>query len=223
MMSRPELPQGPSRGFSSLTQPPISKVPKRSIFTWLWLAWLAQFLLIEIPAVLVTHQASGTLSVHVWSRWFTGWTIWIIVFFLAVLAAHFKDRGRHWWSSGRAIVTAGLPVVLVILGREGMSWKGVGRFFGSIWRGGKKGVNWILRNGPIVSSAVLGVSAAYPAAAPVAKVITGALAVASGGVVPADNELVGLVTQVGVQSLGLIAAIGAVRKWWAKRQAAAGQ
>ncbi len=192
--------------------------PPITIWRKLWLIWLAQFLVIELPAAVWTYQAHGTLSVTVWSAWFTGWTVWILVSFLAVLSAHFVDRGRHWWSSGRAVAIAALPVVAVILSREvDMGWlKKVG---GALWGGLKKLGTWaltsknvVLKYGPQIGGAILGIAGAFPGtgvAKTIAQVVAGLLTQSGTGV---DTSLVASVTQLVVAILGVITAWGVVRK-----------
>lgn len=75
-----------------------------SLWTVLWIVWGALFFAIELPALLLTKDAEGTLSAHVWA-WFrvkdqrpTAFT-WLL---RAVLAVFLGWLSGHllmgWWS-----------------------------------------------------------------------------------------------------------------------------
>jgi hypothetical protein len=106
----------------------IEQLDRRSAWTWAWLAWLALFLAIELPAAL--RERAGTvytLSRHVWARWAPRW--WqralVIAFGVEVFVWHFADSGAHWWSGGWAVTALGAPVAALIVWRE--TWARSGR------------------------------------------------------------------------------------------------
>lgn len=71
------------------------------IWTALWLAWIAAFFAIEVPA-LFDKDSGATLSAHVWA-WFavkdherTAWVRlrrWFLLAFVAWLSLHFLTGG----------------------------------------------------------------------------------------------------------------------------------
>ena len=70
-----------------------------TVWTWLWVWWLALFAVIE-GAALLNKQAGDTLSEHVW-KWFSvtskgkGWRSrrFVLLAFLAWLTTHFLTGG----------------------------------------------------------------------------------------------------------------------------------
>lgn len=68
-------------------------------YTWLWIAWMAAFGVIEGSA-LINKKRGDTLSEHTW-RWF-----------------HVKGDGKRW-TAGRFALTAGL---LWLTGHLAMGW-----------------------------------------------------------------------------------------------------
>lgn len=92
---------------------------RRSGWVWAWLVWLAAFLVIEIPAAILTPDAVGTLSVHVWGRWFPEpWARGVFLLFWTVVGIHFANRGRRWYADGRAVAITGALAGLVALWHE---------------------------------------------------------------------------------------------------------
>jgi uncharacterized BrkB/YihY/UPF0761 family membrane protein len=61
---------------------------KPSKWTWLWIAWLAAFLGIEIAAAVSKHKKPRTLSEHLWAWFPRGWRRALIVGLLSLLAWH---------------------------------------------------------------------------------------------------------------------------------------
>jgi hypothetical protein len=106
----------------------MTRAPKRNGWTKAWLLWLVVFCLIEFPAA-IAERAGGvkTLSRTVWARWAPRW--WqrtlVCAFGFEVFVLHFADAGRHWWSSGEAVLALGVPVAALIVWRE--AWARSGR------------------------------------------------------------------------------------------------
>ncbi len=182
-----------------------------SVWTVLWLLWICAFLGIEIPAAL-NKTTGDTLSENMWNWFSVGqrkrwWKIRLVVlgvfWVLGVGVAHFMFRASALWT----VILPGIPFAAVIVYAvvfESDSQVG-SSMFKSIWKGLKGGGGWILRHGPIFSSAVMGLSFAVPALKPVA-VALGAL---MGGGGAADPELA---KSVGELVVGLVAIVGVVRK-----------
>jgi hypothetical protein len=85
---------------------------KPSPWTWAWIAWLALFVVIEIPAAIKEHgsvAALKTLSRHVWF-WFDGWKERVIFgAFWVATGAHLVGHASAWW-----LLTA-IPFVVVVV------------------------------------------------------------------------------------------------------------
>jgi hypothetical protein len=197
----------------------VSKQPQPTRWSVLWFLWILAFLGIELPAAMREKDwTQRTLSVNVWARYAPHWyqRIWFAVFGFEVFVLHFMDKGQHWWSSGWAVIGTGVPVAVLILSREREMLKKV---FGKIVGGLKVAVKFVASNGPLLSSAVLGVSAAFPGSG-VAKTIAGiVVGFLNGGAVGPDSELATAITAVVVQVLGTLSALGSARKTYAKVQA----
>lgn len=67
-----------------------------AIYGWLWIIWLAAFLVIELSALWTGHP-SRTLSEWVWRIEGRGWTFarYFVAAFLCWLAGHLVFR---WWA-----------------------------------------------------------------------------------------------------------------------------
>ncbi len=149
---------------------------------YVWLGWLVLFLAFELPAA--GCHTEGTLSETTYWFWFPGHSIVIVAAFLVILILHFVDRGKHWWSGGRAILASGVPVALVILWREGMLkkvWGGIKKLGAALFAG--KG--FIRSNGPWIASALMGLTGVWPAGAKVITIVAGLL---NGGQTPGMGE-----------------------------------
>ena len=87
---------------------------KPSGWTIAWLAWLLAFVVIEIPAAL--WSKGGTLSAHIWRRWFDElWerillASWGVILFVA----HFVFEAPAWWS----VILGAVGVAAVIIAAE---------------------------------------------------------------------------------------------------------
>lgn len=170
----------------------------------LWLLWIVAFLVIELTAVATTPQAAGTLSVTTWDVWFPNWwSMLILVAFLVTLILHFWFKGRRWWASGKAVAAMGLvPAAFIV-------WRNVD-MLKKIWGGLKKAGSFIMRRGPLVSSAIAGAALVFPQAAPILNAIAGIVsanvpsAAANPEAIKAIGEVVG----------GLLLLIGSIRKSW---------
>lgn len=85
-----------------------------------WLAWLAVFIAVEVPAAI--RKRGGTLSENTWD-WFSvkeHKRFWlprrcILGVFMVVLTAHFLTGGAYLVSSGLAVGITGAPVGAVIV------------------------------------------------------------------------------------------------------------
>lgn len=183
-------------------------------WTIFWLALVAILLVGDLIAYWAGRGkgAGKTFSEHIWGRWFLWrWRRLVFLGSWVVVGVHFAVEGRTWYGSGWMVALwLGADAVIIVLrelelaGKEvGMGWLKKGL------EGLKKAGGWVLRHGPVFSSAILGASFAFPALKPVAAALAGLTA--GGGQV--DGELTKL---IGELFLGVIAMIGVVRKVWAK-------
>jgi hypothetical protein len=178
-------------------------------WTIFWLVWGA-LLAADFIAAKVGH--GSTLSEHIWGRWFPWvWRRCVFLGFWAICGLHLALEGQGWLASGCMVGVWGVSCAAIIVHREIVLRGGeaIVGWLKKVWSGLKKGGTWVLRHGPVVSSAILGASFAFPALKPVAAAIAGLTA--GGGQVDGD-----LAKLIGELFLGVIAMIGVVRKVWAK-------
>lgn len=96
-------------------------------WTIAWLLWLGAFVAIEIPAAI--WSKGGTLSEHVWWRWFDEtWERWLIGASMTLVAiAHFMFEASAWWSVIIGLVGCTIVIVLAEIRhqakRPALEWK----------------------------------------------------------------------------------------------------
>ena len=85
-------------------------IPKRTAWSWAWLAWLVAFLAVEVPAALRKGRLD-TFSENVWEWFGTKAKKGILAVFLLTLAAHLVTERPGAWG----IIVTGLPIVVIVL------------------------------------------------------------------------------------------------------------
>jgi hypothetical protein len=175
-------------------------------WTLFWLAW-GIALVADLVAAKMGH--GSTLSEHIWGRWFLWpWGRIVFLIFWLVCWFHFAFAGHGWLASGWMVAVWGLACGAIVAEREaslrGKEF-GMGGIASKVWNGLKVAGGWVARHGPVFSSAILGVSFAFPALKPVAIALGGMLA----GTGTSDPDLAKL---VGELILGVISLLGVFRK-----------